>query len=239
MRKMLARLIFASYTPKRIQSLVQHLIGGPRLETVRFGDGHLFECFTGEKYWWMRDAYDEEQRLELEACLTSESVLFDIGAFAGFWEVVLASRCRRVYAFEPSLVSFGRLSRNIAKNQISNVTTIQAAASDQTTKLHLVEKGRKSHISDVGIEVNAVRLDDYVLQHEAPTVVKIDIEGHAGAALRGMRQTLSHCRPILFLQLNNTDEVRACHAVTDDLGYQYSRLGRRTDFPYRCRAVVN
>ena len=243
MRQLLGKLIFASFTPVRIQiqvqGAVQHLMGGPRLETVRFADGHLFDCFTSEKYWWMRDAYEDEERRELAVHLRPDSILFDVGAHAGFWEVILASRCRHIYAFEPSPRNFDRLWRNIAQNQIPNVTPVAVAVSDQSAKLHFVENGSMSHLAEKGIEVNAIQLDEYAAQHEPPSVVKVDIEGLAGAALSGMRYTLSQCKPVLFLELHNTDEVAACHAVVDDLRYKFTRLGSKPGFPYRCRAIAD
>jgi FkbM family methyltransferase len=239
LRKILGKLIFAAWVPNRVQSIVQRLLGGPRLETVRFSDGHLFNCFTSEKYWWLRDSYEEDERLELEACLTRQSVLFDVGSHAGFWEVVLAAKCRHIYAFEPSPQNFDRLNRNIALNQIANVTTVQAAASDETTKLHFVENSTTSHIDREGIEISAIRLSDYAAQHEAPTVIKIDIEGYAGPALKGMQGILSQSKPLLFLELHNTNEVAACHEILDSLGYKFSRLTSGTRFPYRCRASAD
>ena len=118
------------------------------------------------------------------------------------------------------------------------MTAVPSAVSDQTAKLHFVEDGSMSQLSKEGIEVNAIQLDDFATQYEPPTVVKLDIEGHAGAALRGMRRSLSQCKPILFLELHNMDEVAGCHAVLDDLGYKFARLGSKTGFPYRCRAIV-
>ena len=87
MREVLGRLVFASSTPVRIQNIVQRLMGGPRLETVRFADGNLFDCFTSEKYWWFRDSYEDDERRELENSLKPNSILFDVGAHVGFWEV--------------------------------------------------------------------------------------------------------------------------------------------------------
>jgi FkbM family methyltransferase len=238
-RKTLGKWIFASFMPTRIQSVVQRLMGGPHLETVRFADGQLFDCFTSEKYWWIRDSYENEERLGLEAFLKPDSVLFDVGAHAGFWEVILASRCRHIYAFEPSPHNFARLTRNITQNQIPNVTAVPVAVADHAAKRHFVESGSMSHLGAEGIEVNVIQLDEYVAQYEPPTVVKIDIEGHAGAALHGMRHTLLQYKPVLFLELHNAEEVTACHAVVDDLGYRFIPLGSISRFPYRSRVITD
>jgi FkbM family methyltransferase len=243
MRRVLSRLIFAPSLPVRaqihIQGVAQRLMGGPRLETVRLADGHLFDCLTSEQYWWTRDSYEDDERRELVAYLKPDSILFDVGAHAGFWEVILASRCRHVYAFEPSPRNFDRLSRNIAQNRIQNVTAVAAAVSDETARVSFLENGSMSHLGEKGIEVNAIQLDEYAAQHEPPTVVKIDIEGHAGAALRGMRHTLSQYKPVLFIELHDADEDAACHAVVDDLGYKFAPVGSKGGFPHRCRTAAD
>ncbi len=235
MRCLLAKLIFAPGTPFVAQKAVQRLIGGPRLENVRFSDGHLSECFTSEKYYWVRASYEEDERQAMEACLTAGSVLFDVGAHAGFWEVVLASKCRHIFAFEPSPANFTRLSRNVSQNHIENATLVPAAVSDQPGTQHIVEEGSMSHIAESGVAAGAITLDDYVSEHVPPDIVKIDIEGYGAAALRGMRRTLSAYRPILFIELHNPGEVAACRDVLDEFGYRSSPLDKTTRFPYRAK----
>lgn len=239
MRRLFGKLIFARAMPVKAQSVVQRLIGGPRLETIRFQSGHLFDCLTSEKYYWLRDSFEGEVRRELEACLRPNSVLFDIGANAGFWEVMLASKCRHIHAFEPSPVNFARLSRNVAQNKIKNVTTVAAAVSHKTAKVRFFDNGSMSQVSDAGgIEVEAITLDNYIAQHEPPTVVKIDIEGHAGMALAGMRSTLLESKPVLFVELHDTCEVAACQKALDGIEYSFSALESIARFPYRAQIQV-
>ena len=245
MREFVGKLIFGTPARFRMQSAVQRLMHGPRMETVRFRDGHLFDCMTSEKYWWYRDGYEGSERRAIEAALTPETTLFDVGANAGFWEVVLASRCRHIYAFEPSPRNFGRLSRNIEQNHLANVTAVPAAASDASARLRYAENGSMSRIAKsatgAGVydedeaEVDAIRLDEYAADHETPAVVKIDIEGHAGAALRGMRRVLAKCKPTIFLELHDTLEADECHSLLDALGYKFFRLSHENRFPYCCR----
>ena len=229
------KAIFAHATPLAVHKVVQGVLRGPRLETVQFSEGQLFDCFTSEKYYWLRSSYEEDERQVLEASLNPGSVLFDVGAHVGFWEVILSSKCRHIHAFEPSPRNFDRLSRNIRQNEIQNVTLVPAAASDEPARLHIRENGSMTQVVDCGIAVEALRLDDYVAVHGAPDVVKIDIEGYAGNALKGMQRTLSLHRPILFIELHSDEEVSACRWILDDLAYSFAVLGNGSRFPYRSK----
>ena len=60
-----------------------------------------------------------------------------------------------------------------------------------------------------------------------------------GAALRGMRHTLSQYKPVLFIELHDADEDAACHAVVDDLGYKFAPVGSKGGFPHRCRTAAD
>lgn len=237
MRSVFGKLIFARSMPFVVQKIAQRVVRGPRLETVRFQGGQRFDCFTTEKYYWLRELYEEDERRELERCIRPDSVLFDVGAHVGFWEVLLAPKCRHIYAFEPSPHNFARLSRNVSQNALQNVTLVDAAASDKTTCLHIVEDGSMSYLNESGLPVGAIELDDYISEHVPPSIVKIDIEGYGAAALRGMRRSLAQHRPILFIELHNTDEVTGCRSILDGFGYQVSALGSDRRFPYRAKFI--
>jgi FkbM family methyltransferase len=49
----------------------------------------------------------------------------------------------------------------------------------------------------------AMTVDQMTHRFGAPTHIKIDVEGHETAVLRGARATLSQFSPILFLELHN------------------------------------
>ena len=63
-------------------------------------------------------------------------------------------------------------------------------------------------------------LDDLDLDNVS--IVKIDIEGMESLALRGMLRTLERCKPILFLEAHNEDEIEKQRNVIATLGYQMS-----------------
>jgi len=52
-------------------------------------------------------------------------------------------------------------------------------------------------------QVRAMTVDDLTSEFGAPTHIKIDVEGHEAAAVRGARKTLTRDAPQLFLELHN------------------------------------
>ena len=50
-------------------------------------------------------------------------------------------------------------------------------------------------------------------------LVKIDVEGHGGAVLRGARETLRRLKPIVFTEINSVEEGLDCLAVMRPLGF--------------------
>jgi FkbM family methyltransferase len=159
--------------------------------------------------------------------LTKDSVLYDIGAHVGFWEVALARKCRQIYAFEPAPTNFRRLQEHMQLNDLRNVVLANVALSDRSARLRFVEKGGMSHVAEEGaIEVRAIRVDEFVEANPAPAVVKIDVEGYAPQVLAGMCETLSRARPNLLVELHDEPEQTGVSARLRGYGYTLNVSGR-------------
>lgn len=107
---------------------------------------------------------------------------------------------------------------------------------------HFMEKGSMSSITPDGVEdggsttrICTVRLDDFVYRdgNPAPSFAKIDIEGHAGPCLNGMRKILGEYRPPLVLELHNRGETEEVSRVLRECGYDARTLDRSHGFPRR------
>jgi FkbM family methyltransferase len=166
----------------------------------------------------------------IEAALTlcPSGAFFDIGANTGLYSLVAKAAFpeRTVYSFEPFPSALKILLDNISLSGLANSIIIcDSAVSDETgvanfyipPQDHGLVETSASLSSDFHSEhcevfqVGTVRLDD--CGFEPPAVMKIDVEGAEGKALRGMERTLREDRPIVFCEILATS-----NSLTDVLG---------------------
>lgn len=163
---------------------------------------------------------------------------WDLGAHFGIYSIGLALRVGpsgQVAAFEPNPASFARLERHRRMNRLGWLKAYQAAVSNTlgtselytygdlgSTSTHLPYPGEAGNPSAKPIAIKTVRLDDEVGagRLREPQFVKIDVEGHGGAALEGMKGTLSRSKPTIIMAFHSTEEVERSLAVLTPLGYE-------------------
>lgn len=138
--------------------------------------------------------------------LKSGDTFVDIGANIGYFVFNAAKQVGqsgRVFAFEPSIREFSRLSRMISANQVNNVIPINLAASDSSGIANLVVSRTHTglnNLSDVKTDN-----DDFqpTLAHRADTLLpddlnidlmKIDVEGLEFKVLKGLEKLLANRR---------------------------------------------
>lgn len=115
--------------------------------------------------------------------LDETDVVFDLGGNIGCFCCEIFDRVKEVIVFEPEDVNFHFLETNIARNDATNVTPIQAAVvanDDEVRDLFLgkvpyyysflVKNNRKP------VPVACLNINDLIAEHR-PTKMKIDIEG--------------------------------------------------------------
>jgi FkbM family methyltransferase len=170
--------------------------------------------------------------------------LVDVGAHEGLITLPLARLpASRVLAFEPLPPAFARLTAALreAFGEIPPHVDCRAAAlgdhaGEVTLTMPVVDgipqeqwastvKDFAAHVSPrVSVQrftVPMQRLDDLGLADV--TAIKIDAEGAEYEVLRGARETLLHCRPILSLEIEERHRPGSTWAVPaflDALGYE-------------------
>jgi FkbM family methyltransferase len=144
-------------------------------------------------------------------------IVIDVGAGIGT-ELVLFSRLvgpeGHVYAIEADPETFGWLERRRDANGLTNVTLVEAAASDAPGELLLSTEGAHyaHHVATTGtgLPVKAITLDGLVEDHRLTHVdfLKMNIEGAERMALEGMRDSIGLVR----------NAAIACHDFLADTG---------------------
>jgi FkbM family methyltransferase len=180
--------------------------------------------------------------------------VLDIGAQFGYFALLAAKQAGStgtVYAFEPVASNYRLLQRNILVNVCGSITAVQKAVSDANTVVpmfvyqesdsHSMYRHPQASVKEV-VAVASVALDDFLAGRDWD-VIKMDIEGHEPAALRGMEETIARSADlVLFAELAPAYlrragmEPRAYLAQLERLGFavrlideEAKRLGPVTD----------
>lgn len=133
-------------------------------------------------------------------CREGMSVL-DIGANVGFHTLLFARAVGaggRVWAFEPDPENFTMLLRNLELNPYRNVTAVPSAVGAATGKaslyrssFHCDHRVYRTREGQPSVPVDMVSVDEFLSPGQRVDLVKMDIQGAEGMALRGMRRTLA------------------------------------------------
>jgi FkbM family methyltransferase len=145
------------------------------------------------------DLFSIELRRVVLPLLRAGDLVVDVGANFGLWSVLAARRGCRVVAVEPVPPTRALLARNAARNGLVDQIEIAAVAvSDAPGQLEIAvphgESGQASVSPDPAdsLERHAVEATtlDALLGERAVRFLKIDVEGHELAVLRGAERLL-------------------------------------------------
>src|SRR5437879_5587849 len=142
-------------------------------------------------------------------------VAVDIGAHVGAYALRLARNFRLVYAFEPNPVIFRVLQRNIRENRIRNIKPEEIAISDAPGRrmMHVSPRFLSAstlanrHYDDLQLDQamfpHCESLDSY-LENKTGRVgfVKVDVENHELAVLKGMERTVMKHHPVISVEVH-------------------------------------
>lgn len=142
----------------------------------------------------------------------------DLGANVGYYTMMAAWHLRRfagskVFAFEPNEKAFGYLEQNKRLNNLDNLILAPQAVGDCAGQMALHLDPESSLQSSLRPylprlverrEVPVTTLDAFLAEHGPANVklMKMDIEGAELLALRGARETIARCRPVIFYEEN-------------------------------------
>lgn len=141
-----------------------------------------------------------------------ESVVYDLGANAGFYALIAARRVGprgRVYAFEPAPLLAQRIRENATRNSLDNVHIVEAAVSAKDGRIQFGIAGGTSTENSIlradsenSLDIESVRLDSFCQSHPDPSLLMIDIEGAEIDALQGGLTMLARARPVIMVEVH-------------------------------------
>lgn len=178
----------------------------------------------------------------LKSYIQKSKYIVDVGANIGCHVISYANmnpECK-VWAFEPQAKTFGILSRNVARNSLSDRVEIYKCGlghKEALTTLNSLDKvwdaNMQGHnkggigIGEGGETIKVRTLDS--LDLPGLDFMKIDVEGAEGLVIQGAAETIKKYKPVIFFEHNyqtidpkvvGLDHVPTPFEVLVKLGYK-------------------
>ncbi len=180
-------------------------------------EGRRYKCDTAHMgFWrWVEDGGWEPQTYKvLSTFLNPQEDYADIGSWIGPTAVYAASRCRRMFCFEPDTTALEYLLFNLRRNGAGNCTVFSCALSDSDGFTEMASFGSALGDSMTSLLnkdaakgkllVPCVSWASFEKMFGAfsPGFIKMDIEGGEFALIPAMSEFLKKRKPVLYLSIH-------------------------------------
>jgi FkbM family methyltransferase len=207
--------------------LFDYLPGDKSIEIQFDGRNTQFHAIYLPKF---SDGYEPETSVLLDAFLHDSGVFWDIGSNWGYFPLYACARPQftgEVHAFEPTPSSFRDLASVVQQAGLSDrVHCHQLALGDVNgTSCMAVPDGVHSGLASLDANASGERVKVATadsMELPPPTVIKLDVEGHEAAVLRGAEKMLSRSRPVIIMENWSADSVSSLEPLRllEALGYK-------------------
>jgi FkbM family methyltransferase len=186
------------------------------------------------------DLFSIELRRVVLPLLRPGDLVVDVGANFGFWSVLAARRGCNVIAVEPIARTRALLERNLERNGLTaQVEIVVQALSDAPGSLTIAvpdgESGQAGSYPDAGSSLEPETVPtttlDALIGDRRIRFLKIDVEGHEWAVLRGASSLLSNGRvDHVLVEISSVVLTRAGRSVAELVGlltahgYEFARF---------------
>jgi FkbM family methyltransferase len=141
--------------------------------------------------------------------INKDSIVCDVGANIGAHTLVFSRLAKQVYAFEPVPLTFNALAGMVALNDLDNVTCVQGGISDIEGVMSF-----QSLVTNFENNFGAAQLSTFngtnpvqVFPLNIPCdFLKIDVEGMELQVLKGAREVIQQCRPVIYVEADRQDD---------------------------------
>jgi FkbM family methyltransferase len=192
--------------------------------------------FTGGDLACRLGVYELHVQYALSEMLRAGDVFYDVGANTGYLSLLGAGRVGPagfVYAFEPLPLNAQRVQILMAENGIDHYEVVRYAVSNHRGKIKFyLGEDDNSHTPSIirgvrtrEIGVDAISLDDFVVDHRTPDLIKMDIEGAESVALGGaVRLLTGPTAPKWLIEVHSDQTEREVRKILLDRGYDIRSL---------------
>lgn len=205
----------------------------PIVKTYQTRSGPMFALRTDYYMTRALELYGEygpaEWRL-LQQIIKPGMAVVEVGANMGTHSVDMARACAPgpFYAFEPQPRIFQVLCANLAISDVGNAFAYPEGCGEEegVAVVPLLDYGQTGNFGGLslqvdgtpGIRVRIRTLDS--LDLAACGLIKIDVEGFEPQVLRGARETIARCRPILYVENDRAAQQQEVISLIAEMGYR-------------------
>ncbi|HET6979210.1 MAG TPA: FkbM family methyltransferase [Pyrinomonadaceae bacterium] len=175
--------------------------------------------------------YEVATQRAIDSVLKPEFVCYDLGASIGYLSLLMASRTKQVFSFEPAPHAQAEIRKHLAANNLSNVEIVPSPVSDceRTVEFSLTDNAYGSRITETATEwpslkLTTVTLDDFVATHPFPDFLKMDVEGEEGRVFEGARSILKERKTIFCCELHSREAALHCESILHEYNYEIKTL---------------
>lgn len=159
-------------------------------------------------------------------------VFLDIGCYSGLFSILAEKEGLKSIGFEPFPPNQSQIEWNMDLNK-THFELSRVALSDKNgearfghTDVHLTSGGSLERKSGNGLTVKTMRLDDFYPKAKGNNlpprvaIIKMDVERHEPAVIRGARELIKRYRPVMIIEANDAEMVAAVNREMKGLGYE-------------------
>lgn len=235
------------YRPKQLAKRILRSLRSPTepIQEVMLPWGCPLEIDVREtigRSVWTTGIYDLAVVEVLLRLADPNRLSIDAGANIGAMSGALAARSAELWAFEPNALVAQRLSQNVARFNgrpgfgPCRIFDVALSDADGEGRLEMPAGSTDNHglgrltNSGEGVPVQTARLDTLLAGREVG-VMKVDVEGHEPALLRGASEALAHGRIAhIVFEEHDGPTSEACR-ILGEFGYTLFEVGWRWNGP--------
>lgn len=144
----------------------------------------------------------------MELNLPFNSTFIDVGSNYGYHSLFASKLCKNVVSFEPQRVLYDLQLKNIADNNIKNITLMHLGVGDCDTVIELdpINYSEYTNVGNLSVGVGGElvkfkKLDSFAFKNVS--AIKIDVQGYEKHVLNGMLELIERERPFIIIEIES------------------------------------